>query len=242
MNQNIKPVVSTIALIAACLAAGAFHASAYAHGCSGNQACTQDTTITNHNSNPFTQVNPTVSPEQTQHQHQHANAHANTHNASTIDASQRNNSRYLSVRPVVVPASPTVSPSATISRYADAQCGPRMKVVRREVKGLNNRIWSTKEVDVGFAEYVVPDEDRPYRQVPLSPDFYQLIGHRVVDAATVVNISTSYGLGIGGNNSAGAGASVGAQGSNSLQSMINQVILVECVAFEVDTRPLQPRG
>ena len=218
-----------------------------AHGCSGQAACTQgpvDQSITNNNNNPNAWTNDNRHEEnqlqQQQQQDSRSGAYAGGSQSGVSSTNNSsNNSRYLNIRPVIVPASPTMN----ISRFVDPNCGPRMVVKTEGVTGINNRIWSVKELKVGQRQYVEPDlENGPYRSVKVMDDYYQLIGHKVVDSAAVVNISTSGGFGIGGNGSNGGGASVGMQSSGAAQSMVNQIQLIECVAFEVDTRPLKPRG
>lgn len=236
-------------LIALAIMAASSHV--LAHGCSGQAACTQgpvDQSITNNNNNPNAWTNDNRHEEnqlqQQQQQDSRSAAYAGGSQSGVSSTNNSsNNSRYLNIRPVIVPASPTMNPTANISRFVDPNCGPRMVVKTEGVTGINNRIWSVKELKVGQRQYVEPDlENGPYRSVKVMDDYYQLIGHKVVDSAAVVNISTSGGFGIGGNGSNGGGASVGMQSSGAAQSMVNQIQLIECVAFEVDTRPLKPRG
>ena len=112
---------------------------------------------------------------------------------------------------------PAVTPTATVSRYADTECQPRMKIVRRSVNGLNNRPMSAAEFEAGTDEYTVADLDEPYRRIEVVPGLIRLLGHRVVETSAVTTVSTGYSWGIGGNGSGGAGGSIGAGGSSGLQ-------------------------
>lgn len=219
-----------------------------AHGCGGSNNCNTHNdhyyTQNHHFNNPNTANGGSATggaAEQMQGQQQSSNSQAASNNAVNVGTGN-SNVRYLNVRPVTVQASPTINPSSTVSRFSDPTCGPRMVVKREGVKGINNRIWSVKEMNVGYREYLEPDlENGPYRSVKVFDDVYQLIGHKVVDSAAVINTSTSGGFGVGGGNMSG-GASVGMQSSGAVQGLVNQIQLIECVAYEVDTRPLKPRG
>lgn len=160
-------------------------------------------------------------------------------NVTTLDAS--NNSRYLNIRPVNVAPTPIVTPAAGVSRYASQECGPQQQVVHKSVNAINNRALSVQEFEAGTDQYLIP-ADVPYRKVQITPDIYQLLGHKVIETSAVVTVSTGGGLGFGGNSNNGGGASIGYQSSGAIQRVISTIRLQECVAYEVDTRPLQPRG
>lgn len=227
---------TTLSILSAALML-AFSAQASAHGCSGSGACQ---TI-NHKPESHAQGGAsTANGQNEQGQQQRQESASNSSNSSSIDTSNR--SRYLNVRPVVVPSTPIVTPAANVSRYASSDCGPRMKIVHRDVHGLNNRMTRAEAIDAGFDQYVVPDVDQPYRKIQIMPDVFQLIGHRMIETTAVPNISTSGGFGIGGNVNAGGGASFGMQSGGALQRVVTTIRLQECVAYEVDTRPLTPRG
>ena len=192
---------------------------AFAHGCEGDFACA---------------TNPQHQWEQ-QQQQQQANPSANVNTSSVF------NDRYMNIRPVQPLAPPSVTPSATISRYADLECQPRMKIIRLSVNGLNNRPMSAAEFEAGTDEYVVPDLDEPYRRVTLVPGLTRLIGHRMIETSAVTTVSTGYAWGLGGGNSHGGG-SIGAGGSSGLQRVVTTIRLQECTAYEIDTRPKPPEA
>lgn len=153
------------------------------------------------------------------------------------NATTNNNSRYLSVRPVHVDQPHIVVPSAAVNRSVSGQCGPRMKIVHRTIKGLNNRPLTVAEFDAGTEQYTIPDEI-PYRRIELTPNLYQLIGHRVNSTTAVVTVSTGGGLGFGFNTNAGGGGSAGVTAGSGIQRLVTTINLEECLAYEIDNRPI----
>lgn len=149
--------------------------------------------------------------------------------------------RYVNVRPVQVPNAISMVPAAGVSRLAAQECGPRMRVINRGVSAVNNRTLKAEHVELGYDQYVLPDEQEAYRRVQLTPGLVQLIGHRVVETTAPLTVSTSGGWSISGFNSHGGGGG-GISSSGALQRLITTVRLLECVAYEIDTRPLKPRG
>lgn len=188
---------------------------AFAHGCGGDFACAQ---------NPQHQWQ--------QEQQQQTQGQAATGGAASVT----NASRSWSVRPVQPVVPPAIAPSATVSRYADTECQPRMKIVRRSVNGLNNRPMGAQEFEAGTDMYVVSDEEMPYKRVELAPGLVRFFGHRMTETTAVTTVSTGWGFGIGGNGSNGAGGSIGAGASGGLQRLITTIRLMDCVAYELDTR------
>ena len=111
-----------------------------------------------------------------------------------------------------------------------------MKIVRRSVNGLNNRPMGAQEFEAGTDMYVVSDEEMPYKRVELAPGLVRFFGHRMTETTAVTTVSTGWGFGIGGNGSNGAGGSIGAGASGGLQRLITTIRLMDCVAYELDTR------
>lgn len=193
------------------LALSSLALTASAHGCSGNDSCGQG--------------------NQRQEQRQVANP------VGQANVNTDNSTRSWSVVPVQ-PITPVVAtPSATVSRHAGGECGPRMYIVRRDVRGINNRVMSSEEFEAGTDEYVLPDMEQPYRKVQLSPTVYQLVGHRVAETSAVVSVSTGYAWGVGGNGNSGGGGSLGMGSTGSLQRVITTIRLHECVAATIDETP-----
>lgn len=209
----------------ALLAAG----SAHAHGCEGgHQNCA---------TNPQHQWQQQQQQSSASGGDSSATATAPTTLSPSISTHSSTDSRSWSIRPVQPLTPPAVTPTATVSRYADTECQPRMKIVRRSVNGLNNRPMSAAEFEAGTDEYTVADLDEPYRRIEVVPGLIRLLGHRVVETSAVTTVSTGYSWGIGGNGSGGAGGSIGAGGSSGLQRIVTTVRLHECVAYEIDSRP-----
>lgn len=214
-----------VALVAVAIGSLAYHKVSVAHGCSGPGSCTQETT-NNHN-NPY----------QRQGQDQQQRTMQDQYSTAGSNATTNNNSRYLSVRPVHVDQPHIVVPSAAVNRSVSGQCGPRMKIVHRTIKGLNNRPLTVAEFDAGTEQYTIPDEV-PYRRIELTPSLYQLIGHRVNTTTAVVTVSTGGGLGFGFNTNAGGGGSAGVTAGSGIQRLVTTINLEECLAYEIDNRPI----
>lgn len=211
-----------------------------AHGCSGEGACSTNTTSTTTN----------WTPEMQQHQSQDSSAQsqANGRNDNALSASTANqvlttnSSRALSVRPVQVAPPVIAVPAAGVTQLAGADCGPRMIVTKRNVQAINNRLTETEKIEAGVDEFVIPDRQEPYRRVDIMPGVFQLIGHRIIETSAVVSTSTGYGIGFGGNGNGGGGGSFGMQSGGQLQRLVTTIRLAECVAYEVDTRVYKLKG
>lgn len=149
--------------------------------------------------------------------------------------------RYINVRPVTASAVPIVAPSANITSIVSQECGPRQRVVKRDVNGRIIGVFKDTEAVIGEDMHLIPDNE-PYRRVQVTPDIVLLMGHRIVETTSVVTTSTSGAFAFGANGSSGAGGSIGGNSGGALQRMVTTIRLHECQAFEFDTRPLKPRG
>lgn len=149
--------------------------------------------------------------------------------------------RYINVRPVTASAVPVVAPSANITSIVSQECGPRQRIVARNINGRIINIMKDTEAVIGEDMHLIPD-DEPYRRVQVTPDIVLLMGHRIVETTSVVTTSTSGAFAFGANGSSGAGGSIGGNSGGALQRMVTTIRLHECQAFEFDTRPLKPRG
>ena len=221
--------------------------NAQAHGCDAYNSCSQNSPIVNNDPHVTGNVQPNITTNNNQHQDQNQNSQSGAWagggaaNGNGGSVQNNTNSRYLSVRPVSVQATPIVTPSATVSRYAGGECGPRMKILRKAVHGLNNRPMSVQEFEAGEDQTLYPDE-APFKRVTVIPGLDVLIGHRVVETTAVQTVSTGGGFGFGLNFNQGSGGSAGAQSSGGVQRMVTTIRLIDCTYLEVDTRNLKPRG
>jgi len=144
------------------------------------------------------------------------------------------NGKSLNIRPVQVPAAAMVAPSAEISRMADPYCGPRQKVMSRDVNGrVIGMLWDT-DVQLGENQWLEADLEQPYRRIDVIPgQLSQLLGHKVHETTTVLTVSTSGALAFGGNGSSGAGGSFGGSRGGALQQMVTTIRLQDCIAYEI---------
>ena len=149
--------------------------------------------------------------------------------------------RYINVRPVMSSSVPVVAPSANITSIVSQECGPRQRIVARNVNGRIIGVIKDTEAVIGEDMHLIPDNE-PYRRVQETPDIVQLMGHSIVETTSVVTTSTSGAFAFGANGSSGAGGSIGGNSGGALQRMVTTIRLHECQAFEFDTRPLKPRG
>lgn len=248
----MKKTIIALSLIAT---AGAAHATnTPGADCVGVNACkTNSDNRTTHNT-------PTATAEgghQWQHQQQNASASSGGNHIApqtTVSYSAPNQSqqsinvgngsssyRYVNVRPVTASTVPVVAPSANITSIVSQECGPRQRIVARNVNGRIINILNDTETVIGEDMHLIPDNE-PYRRVQVTPDIVLLMGHRIVETTSVVTTSTSGAFAFGANGSSGAGGSIGGNSGGALQRMVTTIRLHECQAFEFDTRPLKPRG
>lgn len=236
----LAAVIGALAAIQTCAVK-----NANAHGCDAYNSCSQNSPIVNNDPSVTANVQPTITTNNHQHQDQNsqsaANAAGGLAQGNGGNVNNNTNSRYLSVRPVTVQATPIITPSATVSRYAGGECGPRMKILRKTVRGLNNRPMTVREFEAGEDQTLYPDEV-PYKRVTVVEGLDHILGHRVVETTAVQTVSTGGGFGFGLNFNQGAGGSAGAQSSGGVQRMVTTIRLIDCVLMEVDTRNLKPRG
>lgn len=201
-------------LLIAAIAGLIISGNAHAHGCSGHGACSSD--VTN------------LSPSQHQKQQQQAQVNNNT------------NARAWSIRPVQAPAAPAITPAATVSRFV-SECGPRQQVVHKTVSGLNNRPLSAEEFEAGTDQYLISAE-QPFLKITIAPGRYALMGHQVIETSSVNTVSTGGGFGFSANGNWGGGGSLGTHTSGAIQRTISTIRLSDCIMYEIDERPLKPRG
>lgn len=247
----MKKTIIALSLIAAASAANATNTPGA--DCVGVNACkTNSDNRTTHNT-------PTATAEgghQWQHQQQNASASSGGNHIApqtTVSYSAPNQSqqsinvgngssyRYVNVRPVTASAVPVVAPSANITSIVSQECGPRQRIVARNVNGRIIGVIKDTEAVIGEDMHLIPDNE-PYRRVQVTPDIVLLMGHRIVETTSVVTTSTSGAFAFGANGSSGAGGSIGGNSGGALQRMVTTIRLHECQAFEFDTRPLKPRG
>ena len=214
--------------------------NAKAHGCDAYNSCSQNSPIVNNDPSVTANVQPTITTNNHQHQQQDQNSQSGAQAAGT-GGNVNTNSRYLSVRPVTVQATPIITPAANVSRYAGGECGPRMKILRKAVHGLNNRPMSVQEFEAGEDQTLYPDEV-PYKRITVIEGLDHIIGHRVIETTAVQTVSTGGGFGFGLKSNQGAGGWAGVQSAGGVQRMVTTIRLVDCVLMEVDTRNLKPRG
>lgn len=213
--------------------------------CVGNQACqtnSGNTTTTNNNNQR------TVS--QGQHQNQSQSNHAQSAggdanvssyispNTSLSTGGYVYNNRTLSIQPVQAISPAVVAPSAFVSTVADPYCGPRQKVMSKDVNGKIIGLFGHTDVALGQNQWLAPDFDMPYRKVEVVPgQLYQLIGHKTHETTTVLTVSTSGALAFGANGGNGQGGSIGASGGGALQRMVTTIRVQECVAMTLTPAP-----
>ena len=205
--------------------------------CVGNQACQTNSGNTTTNNNQRT-----VS--QGQHQNQSQSNHAQSSggdanvssyispNTSLSTGGYVYNNRTLSIQPVQAISPAVVAPLAFVSTVADPYCGPRQKVMSKDVNGKIIGLFGHTDVALGQNQWLAPDFDMPYRKVEVVPgQLYQLIGHKTHETTTVLTVSTSGALAFGANGGNGQGGSIGASGGGALQRMVTTIRVQECVAM-----------
>lgn len=236
----LAAVIGALAAIQTCVVK-----NANAHGCDAYNSCSQNSPIVNNDPSVTANVQPTITTNNHQHQDQNSQSSANAvggvAHGNGGNVNNNTNSRYLSMRPVSVQSTPIITPSANVSRYAGGECGPRMKILRKAVHGLNNRPMSVQEFEAGEDQTVYPDEV-PYKRVTVVEGLDHILGHRLIETTAVQTVSTGGGFGFGLNFNQGAGGSAGVQSAGGVQRMVTTIRLVDCILMEVDTRNLKPRG
>ena len=209
--------------------------------CVGHQACQTNSGNTTTNNNQRT-----VS--QGQHQQQSSNSNSAGGDANVSSYISPNTSlstggyvysnRTLSINPVQAISPAVVAPSAFVSTVADPYCGPRQKVMSKDVNGKIIGLFGHTDVALGQNQWLAPDFDMPYRKVEVVPgQLYQLIGHKTHETTTVLTVSTSGALAFGANGGNGRGGSIGASGGGALQRMVTTIRVQECVAMTLTPAP-----
>ena len=213
--------------------------------CVGHQACqTNSNNVTN---NDYRQDHRQAQ-QQGQHQGQQQSSQSSTNSATTSKASSGGNSlttggyvynnKSLSITPVQAISPAVVAPTALVSTIADPYCGPRQKVMSKDINGrIIGLLWDS-EVALGENQWLAPDFDTPYRKVEVVPgQLYQLIGHKTHETTTVLTVSTSGALAFGANGGSGAGGSIGTSRGGALQRMVTTIRVQECVAMTLTPAP-----
>lgn len=213
--------------------------------CVGHQAC--QTNSNNTTNNDYRQDHRQAQQQgQRQDQQQSSQSSANSAAASTASSGGNSlttggyvyNNKSLSINPVQAISPAVVAPTALVSTIADPYCGPRQKVMSKDVNGrIIGLLWDS-EVALGENQWLAPDFDMPYRKVEVVPgQLYQLVGHKTHETTTVLTVSTSGAMAFGANGGSGAGGSIGTSRGGALQRMVTTIRVQECVAMTLTPAP-----
>ena len=174
------------------------------------------------------------------------NSTGGSSSATNIDASNRsvsnNNERWTFIPPVVPPTPPSSLAVGNVVSETSA-CGPLQRVVREPIEGRFFGLVTNSHVQQGFNERLEPYFDehgvrQDYRRVPLEDGSgYRLFGHQVTQHTTIVGISGTRNLALGGGGGGGGWGQAGAGSSSAMQQMVTSIQLRECEIGSYVTRP-----
>lgn len=162
---------------------------------------------------------------------------ANDSSASTstsVDASDRsttnNVSRYdnhtLFIPTVTQPTLPATVAAANVSVQAGA-CGPRQVVTHRPVEGTFIGLFKSRRIAQGVTDSLEQAPD-PFRYITLPDGSRRMYGHRVITYTTVVGVSGSRNVQLGGGGSSGNWGQGGYGTSSAMQQLVVRHTLEEC--------------
>ena len=152
-----------------------------------------------------------------------------------MDASNHSvsNERVLFIPPVVPPTPPSTLAVGNIVKDTGS-CGPLQRVVREPIQGTFFGLVRNTRVSQGYTERLEPYLDehgvqQDYRRAPLEGGGgYRLYGHQVTQYTSVVGVSGSRNIALGGGGGSGAWGQGGTGVSGSMQEMVTTIQIREC--------------
>lgn len=176
-----------------------------------------------------------------------ANTNSTGASTSTVDASNHSlsNEKLIFIPAIIPPTPPSTLAVGNIIKETGA-CGPLQTLVREPVEGSFFGLIKNSRVRQGYTEHLAPFVDehgvrQDYRRVPLDDAMgYRLFGHQVTQYTTIVGVSGSRNIAIGGGGGNGAWGQGGAGASGSMQQMVTTIQLRECEVGSVLRTPPPP--
>lgn len=145
--------------------------------------------------------------------------------------------RSLFIPQVAQPVIPSVNPAANITTVTGA-CGPLFKVNRTVAQGEYLGFFTNEFVALGHDDFKTPYVDSNgvqimYKAVQMPDGSWQVFGSQPRYFVTVMNMSGSRQLGLGGGGSNMAWGQAAGGGSSAMQRMVTNIQAEDCVAGRI---------
>lgn len=172
---------------------------------------------------------------------QSGNSATNVNTGGNIDNS-RVDARALFIPRVTPDTPPSMLAAGTMQVVADPICGPLQDTVNSPVQGVAMGWFWDSAVDLGNTQQLVQ-----YRDQNGEPVYFlevnlggrkALLGHRVTTAYAILGVAAGKNFGLGGGGSNMQWGQAGAGNSSSMQRMVQQTTLRQCI-YDVEKLPPQ---
>ena len=152
---------------------------------------------------------------------------ASDRSSTSIDASSHYQNRTVFIPSVTQPILPSIVAPAGVTVQVGA-CGPRQAVNSVAVNGTFVGLVRRTAIQQGVTDTTV-QADQPFREIALPDGTRRVYGHQVVTYVSVVGISGSRNLALGGGGGSNSNWGQGSLGSSAAnQQMVIRHVLQEC--------------
>ena len=159
--------------------------------------------------------------------------------AATTNITENNSKTKVDQRAIYVPPITPLTPPSTVAvgniMRETTPCGPLQTLVKTPIDGQFMGFFKQVNVAQGFTYELAPFMDAEgrmqfYKELPIpgSPGGYRVIGHQAIIFSTVVGLSSTRNIAIGGSSSSGSWGQAGGGASSSTTQVVTNIQLRQC--------------
>lgn len=130
-----------------------------------------------------------------------------------------------------MPAAAPIFGPGSIASVSYGSCGPYMGVSSEDVHGTYIGLFRKQKIYLGRSDRIVERNGQPFKESRLPDGRWVLEGQRAVRTTTVLNVSGSRQVSLGGGDTGGGYGQAGAGGGSSMQRLVTQIDLEPCIAY-----------
>lgn len=130
-----------------------------------------------------------------------------------------------------MPSAPPVFGPGSVAQVSYGQCGPYMGVSSEDVQGTYIGLFRKQQIYLGRSDRIVEYNGESFRQKRFPDGRWYLEGQRAVRTTTVLNVSGSRQVSLGGGDTGGGYGQAGVGGGSSMQRLVTQIDREPCVAY-----------
>lgn len=159
-----------------------------------------------------------------------ADGSGNSDTAVTISGDSYNTEGSSFVYQAAMPPAPPVFGPSSVATVSYGQCGPYKAVESAQVNGVYLGMIRKHSIPLGRTDRIVAYNGESFKQKQFPDGRWYLEGQKAIRTTTVLNVSGSRQVSLGGYGSNGGGQA-GAGGGSSMQQLVSTIDLEPCVAY-----------